>query len=116
MLSGRNSITPINLARYLRGSSTSIISYWSSQTSVKSCPIKWLGVMLHPLIFAEVATIRFHQDLLGFPLVATWSEADELFGANVEADELRVMLDRFPHSERGRHITNARATTNAPAA
>jgi len=39
----------------------------------------------------------------------------ELFGANVEADELRVMLDRFPHSERGRHITNARAT-NAPAA
>ena len=40
----------------------------------------------------------------------------ELFGANVEADELRVMLDRFQHSERGRHITNARATTNAPAA
>jgi 8-hydroxy-5-deazaflavin:NADPH oxidoreductase len=40
----------------------------------------------------------------------------ELFGANVESDELRVMLDRFPHSERGRHITNARATTNAPAA
>jgi predicted dinucleotide-binding enzyme len=40
----------------------------------------------------------------------------ELFGANVEADELRAMLDRFPHSERGRHITNARTTTNAPAA
>ena len=40
----------------------------------------------------------------------------ELFGANVEADELRVMLDRFPHSERGRHIANARTTTNAPAA
>ena len=39
----------------------------------------------------------------------------ELFGANVEADELRAMLDRFPHSERGRHITNARATTKAPA-
>jgi 8-hydroxy-5-deazaflavin:NADPH oxidoreductase len=40
----------------------------------------------------------------------------EPFGANVEADELRVMLNRFPHSERGRHITNARTTTNAPAA
>jgi hypothetical protein len=40
----------------------------------------------------------------------------ELFGANVEADDLRAMLDRFPHSERGRHITNARTTTNAPAA
>ena len=40
----------------------------------------------------------------------------ELFGANVESDELRVMLDRFPHSERGRHIANARTTTNAPAA
>jgi len=40
----------------------------------------------------------------------------ELFGANVEADELRAMLDRFPHSERGRHITNARTSTNAAAA
>jgi 8-hydroxy-5-deazaflavin:NADPH oxidoreductase len=40
----------------------------------------------------------------------------EPFGANAEADELRAMLDRFPQSERGRHITNARTTTNAPAA
>ena len=27
------------------------------------------------------ATRKFYEDLLGFPLVATWCEADELFGA-----------------------------------
>jgi glyoxylase I family protein len=27
------------------------------------------------------ATQRFYEDLLGFPLVATWTEVDELFGA-----------------------------------
>jgi catechol 2,3-dioxygenase-like lactoylglutathione lyase family enzyme len=27
------------------------------------------------------ATRRFYEDLMGFPLVATWCEADELFGA-----------------------------------
>ena len=36
--------------------------YWSSQTSVRSWPMKWLGVMLQPLSFAEVATIRFHHN------------------------------------------------------
>lgn len=29
----------------------------------------------------QEATRAFYEDLLGFPLVATWSEADELFGA-----------------------------------
>lgn len=33
----------------------------------------------------------------------------ELFGANVSADELRAMLDRFPESERGRIVARARA-------
>jgi glyoxylase I family protein len=27
------------------------------------------------------ATRSFYEDLIGLPLVATWSEADELFGA-----------------------------------
>jgi glyoxylase I family protein len=27
------------------------------------------------------ATRRFYEDLLGFPLIATWCESDELFGA-----------------------------------
>jgi glyoxylase I family protein len=27
------------------------------------------------------ATRKFYEDLLGFPLIATWCEADELFGA-----------------------------------
>ena len=29
----------------------------------------------------QEATRRFYEDLVGLPLVATWSEADELFGA-----------------------------------
>ncbi|MEZ5214999.1 MAG: VOC family protein [Ilumatobacteraceae bacterium] len=29
----------------------------------------------------QAATRAFYEDILGFPLVATWSEADELFGA-----------------------------------
>ncbi|MGW5361156.1 NADPH-dependent F420 reductase [Actinopolymorpha pittospori] len=33
----------------------------------------------------------------------------ELFGANVDAVELRAMLDRFPDSERGRVLADARA-------
>lgn len=33
----------------------------------------------------------------------------EVFGANVGAEELRAMLDRFPQSERGRAVLKARA-------
>ena len=29
----------------------------------------------------QAATRAFYEDILGFPLLATWSEADELFGA-----------------------------------
>ena len=29
----------------------------------------------------QEATRAFYEDVLGFPLLATWSEADELFGA-----------------------------------
>ena len=34
----------------------------------------------------------------------------ELFGADVDAAEVRAMLDRFPGSERGRVVAEARAT------
>ena len=37
----------------------------------------------------QAATRAFYEDILGFPLVATWSEADELFGA------LRVYCHTF---------------------
>ncbi|WP_433132611.1 hypothetical protein ACQPWW_13645 [Micromonospora sp. CA-240977] len=40
----------------------------------------------------------------------------ELFGANVSADEVRALLDRFPESERGRTITAARVSTSPGAA
>ena len=29
----------------------------------------------------QAATRAFYEDILGFPLLATWAEADELFGA-----------------------------------
>lgn len=37
----------------------------------------------------QEATRAFYEDILGFPLIATWSEADELFGA------LRVYCHTF---------------------
>jgi hypothetical protein len=37
----------------------------------------------------------------------------EPFGANVSADELRAMLDRFVVSERGRVVLHARASAPA---
>ena len=36
------------------------------------------------------------------------NRAPSLFGANVDAAEVRAMLDRFPESERGRAVANAR--------
>ena len=72
----------------------------------------------------DVAAVAALVDALGFDPVVAGPLAEgvrlepgtELFGANVDADEVRAMLDRFPASERGRHIMNARTTTNAPAA
>src|SRR6516165_5469540 len=37
------------------------LGYCSSQTSVKSWPMKWLGVIAQPFSPAEVATMRFHH-------------------------------------------------------
>jgi 8-hydroxy-5-deazaflavin:NADPH oxidoreductase len=36
----------------------------------------------------------------------------ELFGANVDADEVRAMLDRFPNSPSGRIVAQARTLAN----
>jgi predicted dinucleotide-binding enzyme len=71
----------------------------------------------------DVAVVASVVDDLGFDPVVVGRLAEgvrlepgsELFGANVEADELRTMLDRFPGSERGRLIANARATTSSAA-
>lgn len=61
----------------------------------------------------RVATV---VDALGFdPLVAgplatgvRLEPGSEAFGANVDRTELQAMLDRFPHTDRGRAITAAR--------
>ncbi|MEU8082980.1 NAD(P)-binding domain-containing protein [Micromonospora sp. NPDC049101] len=67
----------------------------------------------------DLATVAALVDALGFdPVVAgrlaegvRLEPGSELFGANVSADEVRAMLDRFPESERGRTIAAARAAS-----
>jgi predicted dinucleotide-binding enzyme len=71
----------------------------------------------------DVAAVASLVDDLGFDPVVVGPLAEgvrlepgsELFGANVEAEELRTMLGRFPDSERGRLIADARATTSSAA-
>ncbi|GHJ41727.1 NADPH-dependent F420 reductase [Streptomyces sp. TS71-3] len=66
---------------------------------------------------ADLAAAGRLVDSFGFdPVVAgplaegvRFEPATEPFGANVEADELRAMLGRFPDSERGRLVARARA-------
>jgi len=65
----------------------------------------------------DLATIAGLVDALGFnPVIAgplaegvRLEPGTEPFGANVSADELRAMLDRFPKSERGRAVLEGRA-------
>jgi predicted dinucleotide-binding enzyme len=65
----------------------------------------------------DLATIADLIDAFGFDPVIAGPLAEgmrlepgtEPFGANVSADELRKMLDRFPESERGRAVLDARA-------
>jgi predicted dinucleotide-binding enzyme len=66
----------------------------------------------------DVGTIAAFIDALGFdPVVAgplaegvRMQPGTELFGANTDATEVRAMLDRFPDSEHGRLVAEARAT------
>lgn len=70
----------------------------------------------------DIATVAALVDALGFaPVTAGPLRAGvrlepgtEPFGANVSADELRAMLDRFPRSERGRVVARARADAGDP--
>src|SRR5689334_18278297 len=65
---------------------------------------------------ADLATVAGLVNAFGFDPVIAGSLAEGVrleagtaaFGANVGADELRAMLDRFPESERGRAVLNAR--------
>ena len=69
----------------------------------------------------DLATVAGLVDAFGFDPVIAGPLAEgvrlepgtEPFGANVSADELRAMLDRFLESERGRAVLHARA--GAPA-
>jgi 8-hydroxy-5-deazaflavin:NADPH oxidoreductase len=66
---------------------------------------------------AALDTVAALVDALGFdPVIAgplaegvRFEPGTELFGADVDADEVRARLDRFPHTERGRTIATARA-------
>jgi predicted dinucleotide-binding enzyme len=65
---------------------------------------------------ADVGTVAAFVDALGFdPVVAgllaegvRMQPGTELFGANTDATEIRAMLDRFPVSEPGRVVAEAR--------
>ncbi|GAA1406228.1 NADPH-dependent F420 reductase [Catellatospora coxensis] len=65
---------------------------------------------------ADVAAVAALIDALGFdPVVAgplaegiRFEPGTELFGADVDAAEVRARLDRFPQSERGRAVALAR--------
>ena len=65
----------------------------------------------------DLATVAGLVDAFGFDPVIAGPLAEgmrlepgtEPFGANVSADELRAMLDRFPKSERGQAVLHARA-------
>ena len=71
----------------------------------------------------DLAAVASLVDDLGFDPVVVGPLAkgvrlepgSELFGANVEAAELRAMLDSFPDSARGRLIADARATASSAA-
>jgi 8-hydroxy-5-deazaflavin:NADPH oxidoreductase len=67
---------------------------------------------------ADVSAVARLVDALGFdPVVAgplaegvRFEPGTELFGADVPADEVRALLDRFPDSPRGRIVARARST------
>jgi predicted dinucleotide-binding enzyme len=69
----------------------------------------------------DVAVVSTLVDALGFDPVNAGAlregirlePGSEAFGANVDADDLRQMLYRFPDSERGRLVTAARSLTKS---
>jgi predicted dinucleotide-binding enzyme len=70
---------------------------------------------------ADLATVGALVDALGFdPVIAgplgegvRLEPHTELFGADVDAAEVRAMLERFPTSARGRVVSRARSTVAA---
>jgi len=78
---------------------------------------KAIAIAGEPTDAAAVAAI---VDALGFDPVRAGSLAEgvrfepntELFGANVDADEVRAMLDRFPDTLHGHRITQARSSND----
>ncbi|MER5526227.1 NAD(P)-binding domain-containing protein [Streptomyces sp. NPDC002677] len=71
----------------------------------------------------DLATVAGLVDAFGFTPVIAGPLAEgvrlepgtEPFGADVGADELRAMLDRFPASDRGRAVISARTAASARA-
>lgn len=72
---------------------------------------------------ADLAAVASLVNALGFDHALAGDLADgvrlepgaETFGANLATDQLRAILDRFPHTHRGRTIARARADTTESA-
>jgi predicted dinucleotide-binding enzyme len=72
----------------------------------------------------DVEVVSSFVDALGFEPVNAGAlregvglePGSEAFGANVDADELRRMLERFPESERGQRVAEARGVDDEVAA
>jgi len=72
---------------------------------------------------ADLATVTALVDALGFdPVIAgplangvRFEPGTELFGADVDADEVDTRLNRFPESTRGRIVAGVRAERRAGA-
>jgi predicted dinucleotide-binding enzyme len=77
---------------------------------------KAIAIAGEPADAAEVARI---VDAIGFDPVIAGPLSDgvrlephtEMFGANVTADEVRTLLDRFPETQRGQLVAKARTAT-----
>ncbi|MFG1957014.1 NADPH-dependent F420 reductase [Nonomuraea sp. NPDC049028] len=73
---------------------------------------------------ADITAVAQLVDALGFdPVIAgplaegvRFEPGTELFGADVDAEEVRAMLERFPRSPRGRTVARARSARSDEAA
>jgi glyoxylase I family protein len=74
------------------GCTETVLARGATMSNVQTSKAQPVAQRLHHTAYLtkdQEATRAFYEDILGFPLMAAWSEADELFGA------LRVYVHTF---------------------